>query len=136
MDKLFTIEKSKVIDRNMKEVNSIYILCNNNGAGYNFLEDNIDYTLIIKIFMNFIINIYFNSFSNINNKDNIYFLPVSRTGFLLLYTDIVKSSIQLKYDAYAISKENKGNNLSHPVIDFLFNFADLQYRKMKKMQYI
>ena len=36
MDKLFSIEKSKVIDRNMKEVNSIYILYNNNGVGYNF----------------------------------------------------------------------------------------------------
>lgn len=136
MDKLFTIEKSKVLDRNMEEINSIYILYNNNGVGYNFSEDNIDYTSIIKIFLNFIINIYFNSLSNINNKDNIYFLPVSRTGFLLSYTDIVKSSIQLKYDAYAISKENKGNNLSRPAIDFLFNFADLQYRKMKKMQYI
>lgn len=134
MDKLFSIEKSKVIDRNMKEVNSIYILYNNNGVGYNFLEDNIDYTSIIKIFLNFIINIYFSNF--ISDNINTYFLPVSRTGFLLSYTDIVKSSLELKYDAYAINKENQGNNLPRPVIDFLFNFTDLPYRKMKKKQYI
>ena len=134
MDKLFSIEKSKVIDRNMKEVNSIYILYNNNGVGYNFLEDNIDYTSIIKIFLNFIINIYFSNF--ISDNINTYFLPVSRTGFLLSYTDIVKSSLELKYDAYAINKENQGNNLPRPVIDFLFNFTDLPYIKMKKKQYI
>lgn len=137
MDKLFTIEKSKVLDRNMEEINSISILYNNDGVGYNFSEDNIDYTSIIKFFLNFIINTYFNTLSNFNkNEDNIYFLPVSRTGFLLSYPAIVKSSIRSKYDIYAISKENKGNNLPRPVIDFLFDFADLQYRKMKKMQYI
>ena len=139
MDKLFSIEKSKVIDRNMKEVNSIYILYNNNGVGYNFSEDNIDYTSIIKIFLNFIINTYFNTFYNSNisiNEDNMYFLPTARTGYLLLYTDIIKSSIESKYDAYALNKENQGNNLPRTAIDFLLNFADLQYRKMKKKQYI
>ena len=139
-DKLFSIEKTKVIDRNMKEINSISILYNNTGAGYNFSEDNIDYTSIIKIFLNFIINTYFNIFYNsnisINNEDNIYFLPTARTGYLLLYTDIIKYSIKSKYDAYALNKENQGNNLPRHAIDFLFNFADLPYRKMKKKQYI
>ena len=124
-DKLFSIEKTKVIDRNMKEINSISILYNNTGAGYNFSEDNIDYTSIIKIFLNFIINTYFNIFYNsnisINNEDNIYFLPTARTGYLLLYTDIIKSSIKSKYDAYALNKENQGNNLPRHAIDFLFN---------------
>ena len=139
MDKLFTIEKSKVIDRNMKEINSISILYNDTGAGYNFSEDNIDYTSIMKIFINFIINTYFNTFYNSNisiSEDNIYFLPTARTGYLLLYTDIIKSSIESKYDAYALNKENQGNNLLRTAIDFLLNFADLQYRKMKKKQYI
>ena len=134
-DKLFSIEKTKVIDRNMKEINSISILYNDTGAGYNFSEDNIDYTSIIKIFLNFIINTYFNIFY-IYNGMNTYFLPVSRTGFILSYTDIIKSSIELKYDTYAFDKENQKNNLPRPVIDFLYNLVDLPYRKMKKKQYI
>lgn len=134
-DKLFSIEKTKVIDRNMKEINSISILYNDTGAGYNFSEDNIDYTSIIKIFLNFIINTYFNIFY-IYNGMNTYFLPVSRTGFILSYTDIIKSSIELKYDTYAFDKENQKNNLPRPVIDFLYNLVDLPYRKMEKKQYI
>ena len=132
-DKLFSIEKTKVIDRNMKEINSISILYNDTGAGYNFSEDNIDYTSIIKIFLNFIINTYFNIFY-IYNGMNTYFLPVSRTGFILSYTDIIKSSIELKYDTYAFDKENQKNNLPRPVIDFLYNLVDLTNTKTKTIR--
>lgn len=134
VDKLkLSVEKLRSIDKNIKYTGTISIFHYNSGAGCHFSEDNIDYISIIRVFVNFIINICFNNFY-IYNSMNTYFLPVSRTGFILSYTDIIKSSIELKYDTYAFDKENQKNNLPRPVIDFLYNLVDLTNTKTKTIR--
>lgn len=122
---IFRITKS----RNNEGVYIIGVL-NDKGFGFGVSISNnrILYENIIRLLFNFIMKNHFGKFYN-DGKEVESFLPVSRTGFLLLRNDVNSSAIVTKYDMYAEEKNNQ--YLSRPIIDFLnhLNYLSKQNNK-------
>ena len=59
-------------------------------------------------------------------RNDILFLPTSRTGFLLTFKDILSASIVHRYDENdEIEKYEQKTTLTQPCVDFLQNLNSL-----------